>query len=91
MSDRVYTMTKVGPGDYLLPGNDGRRLYRIARYQEEGRRPWGVWEWDGPVGPGAYLDTSWTDTRWRMVDSEHETRASAVREVVRLSTPTDET
>lgn len=33
---RVYAMTKIGPGDYLLPSNDATTLFRIYTYQEDG-------------------------------------------------------
>ena len=36
MADRLYAMIRIGPGDYLLPGNDGLTLYRISTYEETG-------------------------------------------------------
>jgi hypothetical protein len=32
--ERRYTLTKVEAGDYLLPSNDGRSLWRIKRATE---------------------------------------------------------
>jgi len=33
---RVYAMTRLGDGDYLLPSNDARTLWRLYRYREDG-------------------------------------------------------
>ena len=34
MTTRVYVLTRLGSGDYLLPSNDGRTLWRISRYDD---------------------------------------------------------
>ncbi len=34
--ERKYAMTRIGPGDYLLPANDGATLWRIYSYEEDG-------------------------------------------------------
>lgn len=34
--ERRYALTRVQPGDYLCPSNDGQRLWRFLRY-EDGR------------------------------------------------------
>jgi hypothetical protein len=36
VTERRYQMTRVRSGDYLLPSNDGRRLWRITAYVEDG-------------------------------------------------------
>lgn len=36
MADRVYAMVRVRAGVYLLPSNDGRTLYRLSSYVEDG-------------------------------------------------------
>jgi hypothetical protein len=33
---RVYQMTRVRSGDYLVPSNDATQLWRISRYEEDG-------------------------------------------------------
>lgn len=53
---RKYALTRIGPGDYLLPSNDGQTIWRIAKYEDgpshgvEGmdrdRDFWGVWKWN---------------------------------------------
>ena len=35
-AERKYALIRIGPGDYLLPGNDGLTLYRISAYEEMG-------------------------------------------------------
>lgn len=40
MSARKYRMTRITSGDYLLPSNDLRTLWRIFRYTEHGDASW---------------------------------------------------
>jgi hypothetical protein len=34
--ERRFALTRLGSGDYLLPSNDERGLYRIQAYDEDG-------------------------------------------------------
>lgn len=36
MTERVWQMRRISAGDYLLPSNDRRTLWRISRYHEDG-------------------------------------------------------
>lgn len=36
MNERKYQMTRLRRGDYLLPSNDRRTLWRIYAYEEDG-------------------------------------------------------
>ena len=36
MTERKYQMTRISAGDYLLPSNDGKTLWRICAYEEDG-------------------------------------------------------
>jgi hypothetical protein len=37
-TERLYALTRIDKGDYLLPSNDGKTLWRIYSYPElEGR------------------------------------------------------
>jgi hypothetical protein len=36
VSDRKFAMTKIARGDYLLPSNDRKTLWRLTEYQEDG-------------------------------------------------------
>lgn len=40
VQERKYAMTRVRAGDYLLPSNDGKTLWRIASYHEDGSAEW---------------------------------------------------
>lgn len=57
--ERKYVLTKLAPGDYLLPSNDAKTLWRITRYEDlatsDGRgmvgvHVWGLWRWGLPLG-----------------------------------------
>lgn len=87
-AERKYALTKVKPGDYLLPSNDAKMIWRIARYTDgpttglmdwsRDREVWGVWRWEGEP---TYVDTgSWN--RWEMVLGPLFTRAEAIRKVM---------
>jgi hypothetical protein len=34
LTERLWQMTRLGAGDYLLPSNDRQTLWRIRKYQE---------------------------------------------------------
>lgn len=88
-TQRKYVMTKIGPGDYLLPSNDAETIYRIRRYEdgpsqgldwERDKEVWGVWRWLGLAdAKGIDLDDQ---DRWEMVDANCRTRAEAVDEAL---------
>lgn len=89
---RQYALSKVAPGDYLLPSNDAQTIWRIARYTEgpssgldwpRDREVWGVWRWTGPVTDTTYIDTAdWN--RWEFTEGLHDTRQAAVDAAVGL-------
>ena len=93
-TERKYVMTKVGAGDYLLPSNDAKTIWRIMKYEDgpshgivEGMDRdemfWGIWRWTGRV-PGDTLDPDDWDL-WEMYDGSCASRAEAVR--VALAVP----
>lgn len=56
---RKYRMIRLSAGDYLLPGNDGETIFRIAKYVEDGTLEtgdgetitgefWAAWRWPRP-------------------------------------------
>lgn len=56
---RKYVLTKLARGDYLLPSNDAKTLWRIARYEDRatsdergvvGVHAWRLWRWTEPLG-----------------------------------------
>lgn len=56
-TQRKYALIKIKTGDYLLPGNDGRTLWRLAK----GEQP--IWSDDGVLLDGS--SPVWELFRWR--------------------------
>lgn len=55
MIERKYALVKIKSGDWLLPGNDGKTLWRLATYVDgpvngldipRDREFWSVSKWD---------------------------------------------
>jgi hypothetical protein len=101
VSERRWAMSRITAGDYLLRGNDDVSWWRVKRGMEvetddDGGRwhrvqVWEVWRWHEPFAPDptAYdmPDMIFDREHWSCVASWLLTRAEAIREVVRLSTP----
>lgn len=90
MIARRYALTKLAPGDYLLPSNDGQRLYRIARGAEPagvlGEREVETWElfrYREPISSTSAVDTDWA--AWDCVATAMRRRADAIDEALGLS------
>lgn len=94
MSERKYAMTRLGPGDYLLPSNDAKTLWRITRYEEDGsaiyvnadgsERPltgmyWMTWKYKRPLDSGEALNMD-EFVPWDLL---LPTRAAAIRAALR--------
>lgn len=83
MTQRKYVLTRIAAGDYLLPSNDGKKLYRLQK-QIEGpssgldwpadKEVWGIFEWTGPLDE---IDIENWD-RWDFYEGMHKTRRAAV-------------
>jgi hypothetical protein len=91
--ERHYTMVRVRAGDYLLPSNDGKTIWRIKAYDEDGSaeygdgtkvygRFWGIWKYIGR--DATHLDPYEWD-RWAQWDSGYNTRAEAVQRALRVA------
>lgn len=86
--ERRYAMTRIGPGDYLLPSNDTQTIWRLWRYTDgpsfglddwsRDRELWSLWRWTGATGPGSFIDTSVDSTRWEEVATMLPTRRKAI-------------
>ncbi len=87
---RKYALTKIKRGDYLLPSNDGRTIWRLCAYEDGPSTGitdwpgdvtfWGVWKW---TGAGDTVDPQdWEP--WEMMESMLPTRAEAVRAALKM-------
>ena len=87
--ERKYAMTRIGPGDYILPDNDGATLWRIYSYEEDGSAEW----MDGSKVRGTFWAAAKFDTwvamseplpdflewhRWQLWASTMTTRRKAI-------------
>lgn len=94
-ADRKYSLTKLVAGDYLLPSNDGKTLWRLRRgfneqiADERGKIKkeftWEVWRWtlgivDG--GRGQIPDPEDWD-EWELWDGYCQTRDDAIRSALK--------
>lgn len=84
---RKYAMTRLAAGDYLLPSNDGRTLWRLERYEDGAAhglvvgyqlRPF--WRVSSTPMPGnGYVDVAYLEQyRWTEHAQWLPTRAAAV-------------
>lgn len=97
-TERKYALIRVAAGDYLLPSNDLKTLWRIRSYREYGDAYWvdvdgkehvvkGIfWEasryFDGPMA--AVDDDDLLDRdRWQSYSDSHRTRQEAIDEALR--------
>ncbi len=90
--ERKWALTKIKAGDWLLVGNDGKTLWRIATYEEgeshgvEGmpdKTFWGVWKWPRPVGGALDMDALEDWSGWDMDEGWLKTREAAIQSALR--------
>ena len=92
--ERKYALQRVKAGDYLLLSNDGRTLWRIARYTEDGSATtqdgrelrgefWGTWLYERPAEKFAGVTNDGSDWDGFTMDScLLRTRAKAIAAVL---------
>lgn len=96
--ERTWAMTKLRTGDWALPSNSGKTLWRICRNPNDGAP--GGWAWDlywfegpanavyaGEVPEGApeYVDIDFDDwSRFSLAGQALPTRQAAIDEALRL-------
>lgn len=88
---RKYVLSKVTKGDYLLPSNDAKTVWRIRSYVDgpssgiedwpKDITVWGVWRWMGEL---PYVDVENVE-RWQMVSGPHMKQGEAIEEAMKLS------
>jgi len=91
VTERRYALTKVEAGDYLLPSNDARTLWRIVRGDENAGEEnerlisvWQLWRYYGRVGNPPNLPDDFLEwSEWELCESWCETRADAIRAALR--------
>jgi hypothetical protein len=99
MAERHFRMIRVASGDWILPGNDGKTLYRLQRYEESGDAFWtlrgvkqkkivgwfwAAYEYDRKIASDADLvDDMLEWDHWTCVASTMKTRKEAIESVVR--------
>lgn len=86
--ERKFVLTKVGPGDYLLPSNDGKTLWRLSTYEDgpshgldwpRDRTFWQVKRWDRPITADDSLAIDVEDwDRWETVEESLASRREAI-------------
>lgn len=89
--ERKWVLSKIAAGDYLLPSNDGRTLWRITRYVDgpsagldipRDRDFWAVRHWQEEVGRGDVVDVEDWD-RWVLRSDMWVSRAAAIDAALR--------
>lgn len=92
-TERKYVLTRIGPGDYLLPSNDKLVLWRISKYTDgpasgiedwpRDREVWGLRRWNTPIVPGktAIEVDNWD--RWEFWAGPFDRRKDAIAEAIK--------
>jgi hypothetical protein len=92
---RKYTMMKgQGAGDWLLPGNDGKTLWRLSKEDnalngvEADWGPWCLWRWHRTIGKlGIDMDALGDWSQWDLEEQGHLSRENAIRAALKLELP----
>lgn len=79
-TERKHSLTRIAKGDYLLPSNDGKTLWRITTYEDgpshglddwpRDRTFWGAWryigriDWHGDMGLDAWEELAGDWNDW---------------------------
>lgn len=97
---RLYAMTKLEAGHWLLPGNDAKTLWRIRAYDEDGSlqrtdaagnwvpvtgRRWEIYRYTGGSIDAVGLDDIEDPYKWQQFEDGFLTRAEAAEAAVRNS------
>lgn len=92
--ERKYALTKLAAGDYLLPSNDAKTIWRIREYTDlipakdghgdEEIDYWGLWRW---IGRGTQVDLYHENDDWDFYDGCYTRRHEAIRAALRVEVP----
>ncbi len=93
---RTYALVKVAAGDWLLPSNDARTLWRLQRYEDgpsHGLDPevfptdfeaWQLWRYKRPLAAALWREDVEDWDQWTLVATNLETRGEAIDEAMRI-------
>jgi hypothetical protein len=91
---RHYAMSRVRAGDYILPANDAKTLWRISRYEDgptngldlpRDRMFWGCWKWSYPIEDWNAVADPLSWEHWDYQEGLLATRAEAVEAALSMS------
>jgi len=99
VTERQWAMTKIGPGDWAWPSNDGLTLWRAIKVEErDGTLStaagkvingdfWTLLRFRHPAGSvmAGDFESRWDNEVWEVVDSMLPTRQAAIDESMGIS------
>lgn len=87
---RKYALTKIEAGDWLLPSNDAKTIWRIREYTDlvaardghgdEEVDYWGLWRW---IGHETQVDPDEWNC-WDFYDGSYARRSEAIQAALRV-------
>lgn len=85
---RKYAMRK-GPttSDWLLPGNDGKTLWRLSKEDSTDGPGWCLWRWHGQIGDYIDSETLKDWSQWDLEERCHPSRKSAMTAALKSELP----
>ena len=91
--ERKYALIKgLGAGDWLLPGNNGKTLWRLSKEDNaDAIGDWSLWSWQKQIG--SYIDPEDLEdwSQWDLQATGHKTREDAMREALKREQPRSQT
>lgn len=97
--ERKYALAKIEAGDYLLPGNDGKTIWRLVKGEDGpsyGLDPeqfpddftiWGVYRWEGRGHPETEDDLMLDGEQWSCITTSEQNRRDAIQAALRAELP----
>jgi hypothetical protein len=90
---RKYALTRIAAGDYLMPSNSARAIWRISRYEDgpshgldqpRDFKVWGLWRWVDQIDAASAVDVQdWS--RWEFHSGLYETRQKAIHAALKMA------
>lgn len=83
--ERKYALAKgLGAGDWLLPGNDGKTLWRLSLEDSADGVGWCLWRWPHPIGESIGIDLEGLEDwgRWDLEAQCCHSRGEAIQEAL---------